>query len=636
MTPELSYFNLEQSGLTDARDCACAPDYTGANCKLAECPSTLPLVSLGLLLIEASLPEELRPRGDRADRVLDTVAMARRVEAVLRNADTFDGDDLEGIEGGNDRLSLDEAFAALAMADVVVDPASEVAARIWSRPAVWPPPPGQVARDKLQIFGSEEITISDMVRDAVASYVETGNFYWESLEGPRAAISRMEATYPDSKAFWSEAECQRQKNQGVELDWHYALDSDTNRLYQQCAYVNGQLLEDFRDQLASGDCPMSADGTQKKCNLADGVNDIANRKRVYCIRQQRCQSAVACTAENVDAALTVTRCENGLAYDGRPADFVPVYSPLFGVRFSWLDTATGELGFRLFRSSIKSTAPYGELIADIPTPSTDCGQQFKPTLIFDRDTGEIPGTRVKYLVAAVEDNAGTISLAAPTVVTFTSPWVAILTVTIMSPSNQPVQDVEIVVEHLFPTLKDTDPNYRLDLVTNDYGSVLHNIYVTDPIRWSNLVQRLRITPTKCDGIRSSNGDCCRVVSANGDSCFEVGLEHVFEPAEQIVSIRHQVEEAVEFVDTTARSIVAYALFGESSEEADSFATLFGNDWHDPDACLEFYDKLEGTAIAPSPKWKSTSRAWPATATGRSPTPTKIRPATARRRAPRAT
>ena len=174
---------------------------------------------------------------------------------------------------------------------------------------------------------------------------------------------------------------------------------------------------------------------------------------------------------------------------------------------------------------------------------------------------------------------------------YTSPWVAYLTVNVESKSNEPVQDVEIVVEHLFPTLKDVDPNFRLDLVTDDYGSVLHEIYVTDPIRWSGLVQQLRLTPSKCGGIRNETGACCLEVSPADGTCVGFGLEHVFEPKEQIVSIRHQVEEAVEFMDTTARSILAYTMFGEGTDVV-SFKKLFGMDWENEDACEDFYEKLD--------------------------------------------
>lgn len=141
----------------------------------------------------------------------------------------------------------------------------------------------------------------------------------------------------------------------------------------------------------------------------------------------------------------------------------------------------------------------------------------------------MPGTRVRYRVANVEDVDGKISLATPTDVTFTSPWVALLTVSAESQTSEPVQDVEIVVEHLWPTRDETDPNFRLDLVTVDSGSTKdpHQIYVTDPIRWSGLTQWFRLTPSKCDGIRNDTGACCLSVSSTDGSCVRDGLEHEF-------------------------------------------------------------------------------------------------------------
>ena len=164
-----------------------------------------------------------------------------------------------------------------------------------------------------------------------------------------------------------------------------------------------------------------------------------------------------------------------------------------------------------------------QLIADIPTDSTSCGQQFSPSLVIDMDTGAVPATRVKYMVAVVKNVNGKIELSEPKAVTYTSPWVATFAVSVETPSNEPVDDVEILVEHLYPTRNETNPNFVLDLVTDDFGEAIHQIYVTDPIRWANEVQRLRVTPSKCDGTRLGS-TCCKELSIDGDSCLELGIE----------------------------------------------------------------------------------------------------------------
>ena len=47
-----------------------------------------------------------------------------------------------------------------------------------------------------------------------------------------------------------------------------------------------------------------------------------------------------------------------------------------GVKFNWLDTATDEQGFRIFRAYTDSTGSLGQLIADVPIDSPSCGQQY--------------------------------------------------------------------------------------------------------------------------------------------------------------------------------------------------------------------------------------------------------------------
>ena len=270
-----------------------------------------------------------------------------------------------------------------------------------------------------------------------------------------------------------------------------------------------------------------------------------------------------------------------------------------------MDVNLPRPGFRVFRSSINSTGIVGQLIADVRTPSANCGQQFKPTFIVDRDTGEIPGTRVKYLVATVSQNDdGKAEVDVPKKITYTSPWVGILTVSVVSPSNDPVEGVDILVQHLSPTVNVVNSNFRLNLVTTDVGSVLHEIYVTDPAKWGAVEQRFRVTPSKCEGVRIPDGTCCTVdgVGSDGISCDEFGIEHQFDAQEgqsgQIV-MRHEFEGSVEFIDTTVRSVVVFVIFGEA-ESSSSFSALYG-DWLDPDACTEFYDQLDGRCYCAIPE-----------------------------------
>lgn len=75
------------TGLASNEACVCADGWTGTNCDVFECPKTLPFISLSLLLIEASYPEELRERGSRLSREQTQWTTAYRVNTILRMAD---------------------------------------------------------------------------------------------------------------------------------------------------------------------------------------------------------------------------------------------------------------------------------------------------------------------------------------------------------------------------------------------------------------------------------------------------------------------------------------------------------------------------------------------------------------------
>lgn len=95
----------------------------------------------------------------------------------------------------------------------------------------------------------------------------------------------------------------------------------------------------------------TSDGELVNCDLTDtsaDATEINHRKRFYCIEQKRCSGPNDCTNSNTEPLLTTTTCHIGLAFDGRPADFIPTYSRLRGVSFSWLDTSTEEIGTSSF------------------------------------------------------------------------------------------------------------------------------------------------------------------------------------------------------------------------------------------------------------------------------------------------
>ena len=157
-------FDPQNVGIASLDECRCRDGYSGDDCTFVECPSTLNFVSLGLLLIEASLPPEIRPDGgDRETRELDSVGLARQIEATLRNANTED----------DDSLSVAELLTALLLADVVIQDTNRgrpVELPIWAQPSS--------GRNAWTSYGEEDITIPEIVTNAVASFVETGTFYW--------------------------------------------------------------------------------------------------------------------------------------------------------------------------------------------------------------------------------------------------------------------------------------------------------------------------------------------------------------------------------------------------------------------------------------------------------------------------
>ena len=115
-----SYYDPALTGLVSKDQCQCAPNWEGDNCEESKCADLLDPVSLGLLLIEAGYPEELRP-GDQG--ITAVVAVRIQVEAILRTADT----------DGNDHLSVAEGVAAAQLLDMDLNP-SDFTTNVWSQP----------------------------------------------------------------------------------------------------------------------------------------------------------------------------------------------------------------------------------------------------------------------------------------------------------------------------------------------------------------------------------------------------------------------------------------------------------------------------------------------------------------------
>ena len=326
-----SNFNTEQRGLTNALDCQCADGYTGTNCDIDACGDTLHVVSLGLLLLEASYPDELRestaPMEERQKAVVST---RTRVEGIFRAADT----------SGDNRLSREEALNALSLVDVNIGDIEE-GRSVWMRP---------ISGEGDSFDRVDDVTITEMITDVMTNFINHGTFFkvaYDLNDSTGSVIFSMDATYPNSQ--YNTAKCdyetegdlsdtassiQRDPPGGVDLSWQFnewAPGTTGKRyLYRQCAYVNGALLPEtvFTYEMVSaqtsGDasiCTVIPFTVFFACNFhhPDGVaND--NRKRLYCIQQTFCVGGPCTGPGDIDPSLTTTRCITALAFDGTPAN----------------------------------------------------------------------------------------------------------------------------------------------------------------------------------------------------------------------------------------------------------------------------------------------------------------------------
>lgn len=367
----------------------------------------------------------------------------------------------------------------------------------------------------------------------------------------------------------------------------------------RCAYFNGRIVpnniftNDFETAaIDESSCFRNYDNGTTTCIFHDSapITKLNNRKRYYCIRQKFCDprnvdAFSQCSGDGVLDSLTTTRCTTGLAYDGRPSDVVPTYSRRQGVksvcfhhlvrtnsrRFQFLDTSIVESGFQIFRAPRSAkTTQRGQLVADVPVRSKTCGQQFAPLQYYDMDTGDVPQTRVDYLVMTVDSETGELTEAAR--IPYMTPWTAALAFNVETETtNEPVKATKLTVEHLVVRdegVIEIDPNFRLELETDAFGRAEHEISVVDSKRWKAMTQRLKITPYKCEGREVDYG--------NGTVC-ESGL-HVFDPPFETLLVEHNFNAESKVVDKTSKSVTGYVLFGEhDGGPADPFASQFGLD-----------------------------------------------------------
>ena len=294
-------FEPTVTGVTAVDECVCAESWTGLNCDQYECASTLDFASLGLLLIEASYPEELRQSGTLAERTVSQWTTYYRVNSILRTADA----------NGDGLLSVDEASAALGIANV------DVPLSVLSNEIVWTSSNGLSLSEHTSWTkqrSSSSITL--MVAEAVAHFVDSGTFYGYLGESTATtSLFSLDATYPDSE--WTESQCVSKIDSDVTLSWSFTVGSAA--LYQQCGYVNGAKLDEasFDDRMVSAaDCSVS--GGTTSCTF-DDPDDIAtsNRKRFYCVSMSFCASGEStCTSTSTDTSLARMQCKLGLLYDG--------------------------------------------------------------------------------------------------------------------------------------------------------------------------------------------------------------------------------------------------------------------------------------------------------------------------------
>jgi len=522
-------------------------------------------MSLGLLLIESSYPEELREKGGLADRKLSYWSTVFRVNSILRLADA----------NGDGNLSVQESLSALDIANVNVD------AAVINEKVVWAIP---TSGNQFNLFKST-YSVATMVKDAARIFVETGTFYGYNSTGTSiTAVTGLNATYPSSG--WDSDTCNANVNKGASVSWTIR-ESGGAALYQQCAYVNGKKMDikSFDNRLESAaDCPVDKVLGTRTCQFRD-PKDISsgNRKRFYCIYARFCKGTDC--GKTATSGLSRLMCKTGLLYDGLPADVTAEYSWMNGVQFNWLDTTTQLVGYRIFRSPYSSTSKsMGQLIADIPSISGNptCGQQLAPVQFADRETSNFPGRRVAYTVAWVDKS--TQKTMSGTRILYTQPWASSLRVTVQTVGQVPVSSVDIKIQHyveISGKLVVDDDFGNLIITTGASGSASSEIRVADAARWFEKNQDFLLTPSMCTGTWSSDEIETRTCN---------GILHQFDPPSTKASLMHFLTGQFSFVDTTTFSIKGFVIFGDSGRNGASYRSDYSkDDWISSSNCPTMFN-----------------------------------------------
>eukprot|EP01038_Epipyxis_sp_PR26KG_P005295 gene5295-7357_t len=489
----------------------CVNGKTGNLCQSAKCPSILPGLSLGSLLLNSD--EQLRT----FSHSFLSISPKSFVSAMSKANDYLHSLMVSVDSNGDGFITQEEMLFKLSTLSIYTVGMESL--------YTWCASPG--------IDCKKSLSIEVIKLQAMTNFINSPKHYFDG--SGILGISNMTSTYPQEQ--WKSEFCSKHLQSSVVTTWSIssAIGPESG---QYCGYNNGLLNKDFNtDGLLNGTVTSFTDSLP--------ISSTNSFKRIYCLYV---------FSSSLNSLESGYECSVGLIYDGTPIDLTPKLTA-FGVSFKFIDTSPFESEFQIAIKANDSSSIDESVFVPMP-PSSGCGRSVFPYHLTDQSSSFKIGEIREYGVKSVQKVNNNEFSSKVTTAFYRIPFLAFVSGTVQSLSNNAVENVVVSFCHIDPKSNKNDENQLFcpvaTFTTDTHGGYKGEIRVSNA-NWTNLEEYFNITAS----YREYRSDC-------------TFFDHSFNPSNHIIRVGQMTFNRIDFFDnnlTVDRANHTYRCLSNSGDNS---------------------------------------------------------------------